>query len=142
MAVSLKRYILVFLGSYLGLGLVIGVIATLLNIDIKGMSASIPMIAAFFAGSHFVKRESRIPTKSEKRSLINWSFLAVLLFNVIVGLILYYSGMLSEALPVEMDSFTTKLIAFVVVFVLLLSYLSIWFGYGFLTRKHAEREGL
>ncbi|WP_124709350.1 ABZJ_00895 family protein [Gordonia insulae] len=130
---SLGRYIAWFVGSYVVLGVVLAVVGSFLDIG-GGVSAIVPMLAASTSGGQFVKDHGRVPTPEERRRLI-WMSFAVAMIITILAL-----AVVSVASPGVVDDVLSRgdlavILTIALVVGALLTYLLIWFGYGWMTRR-------
>lgn len=136
--VAVSKYVVRFTLAYLFLIILLAVVETLLELDSNSGGAIAAMVAALLASAKFVEEHKRIPSKSEKRRLVWYSFAAswgvsLLLFIPVVML----TGEGGELLEM-LGGISPGLLLGVVLFISLLSLALISFGYGSMAKSQLK----
>ncbi|WP_148042297.1 ABZJ_00895 family protein [Pseudomethylobacillus aquaticus] len=139
----MKPYIALFTLVFLIIILLSFAVFTLIEADPPGsLGAAQMLLAAFITGLLFVQNKARLPTREERRYLLRGSFAVTVLIPalIIAGFLTYLAisfGIedlklgLAETIPkLPVGLWTVGLLI-----VLGTGYLSLWFGYGFLTER-------
>ncbi len=129
--VSLKKYIITFFVTYIALGLIIEVVLILLDKESRSMNLMSVIMSAHIAGGMFVNDNLRLPTASEKRQLILYSFIACIVATIVaVGCMSLVYPDLPAALWEVFTSLRTKVLVITFGLLFVLIPLTLWFGYN------------
>ncbi len=142
---SLKKYIIMFYGTYLLLTLVVVGIIMFFDIESNSMSIAALVMSAYIPGATFVNDTLRLPTKSEKNKLILHSSIAAIVITIILvgGLSLVYPSLPSE-LSQMFASRSIGFFIFVFGFAFVLTLFAVWLGYTLSIKtqyKVLEKQG-
>lgn len=129
---SLTKYLGWFTLTYVGAGLVLAVIGTFVDIG-SGISVIVPMIAAMSAGDRFVRDQGRLPTTPEKRILITASFAISVVIMAVTIMVVVIA--VPDTPRMFADTLGWRLTTLLLGVGLALTYLLIWLGYGWFTRR-------
>ncbi len=126
------RYCGSYLLVYLGLTILVGVVTTVLNIDMPSvMSLITAMVCAYYSAYLFVNDNNRLPDKSEKRRFTLCSFTAITVLSCIfVGVLLMIIPELREEIKHMMATLPAWGIAFIFIIVGVLYYFTIFWGFS------------
>jgi hypothetical protein len=134
--VSMKNYMLQFVGIYILCSAAIILIPLFLNFEIPSSMGIVTLIAATApVMQSFVKREQRVPTKAERRNFATLSTLVSLLLSAVLilgSLALYQVGPLEAIAALQIPAWV---IALIILISGLLSWLVIYFFSGFMARQ-------
>ena len=136
-----KRYILIFAGWYIGGCIALAIVRNWISTGTSGISLILPMLIAMVVGESFVKKQQRMPTKTESARLANGSFLVLILAQIVFLAAAIASGVLNDLKDAGLSSNIYPILGLVLIIVLIFQYLLIRWGYGGLTRKRAKRLG-
>jgi len=136
----LTRYHVVFGIVLIIMMIIIALIKISLKDGLTGVSMITPYLVSMFVGEHFIKRERRLPTASEKDRLV-WGgliiFIALEIFFLALG---WVSGVFEDEIPTNTNA-TAFLIIIVAIyiFVVLVNYFLMRWAYGSLLTKRANK---
>lgn len=121
-----------YLLVYLGLTILVGVITTVLNVDLpSAMSLIMAMVCGYYPAYLFVKDHNRLPEQSEKKKFAIFNLFAITLISCI------FMGALMAAIP-ELSAEIKHLmgvvpawgLALIFIFVGLIYYIGIYWGFS------------
>lgn len=135
------KYLAFFVAALVGISVLNLLIVTFTGWSSSGQSIAQLIIASGSTGLFFVAQNQRLPTTEERRSLVRLSFAAswlvsVVLMSVYLGYLALQFGIedLRQGLREITSALPVVAMAIILIISIAISYLSIWFGYGFLTR--------
>ena len=130
------KYVWIFLAYSIGLGLLLGLIETIFDLDTGGgVSLVIPAISAMAARDKFIADTLRVPTKDEKWWLVWRSFAVSIAWSLASTAVFAAIGWLDWA-----GEISTGLWIGIAVFALVFSFLFILGGYTFWAKKSLENQ--
>ncbi len=137
--ISVIKYVFRFAVAYLVLLVVLGVLAVLLNMDSNtGASIGALVASAIMVISKFVQENKRIPSVSEKKKLVWFSYLACWAVSIVLfAVFIVISGEVEEV--VEFLTTVNMPVAIGAIVFVSIFYLGILdLSYGYMARKQFE----
>ena len=134
---SIGHYLFIFVLGYIGITILVAVIGSFFSASMSAMTFLAPFFAAALAGERFLKKEQRLPSDSERRTLTNGSFFIFVGINIVLIGLAALVGVFSEAGNLSGTVFL--ILAGILGFVLLIAYFMIRWAYGKMLHKHADR---
>ena len=134
---ALKKYLIIFLILNIVFAVAYALISYFLHINL-GQGIINTAISAWVAGMTFCKDHRRLPSKEEKKSLINGSFIIAIILTVI-GIGLMSLGNYMETGTTGIENMNSSLLIVSLLIGLGLTYLILWVSYGWLLNFTGKR---
>lgn len=129
--IMMKKYFLIFLACNITISILAFLLSYFADINFQNGIVS-TLVSAFITGSIFCEDHSRLPTKAERKKLINGSFLILLIITIIGGgVLLLGSNMQGNN---ELESLNPSILIMAFLFASGLNYLVLIITYGWFLR--------
>lgn len=143
---KMKRYVVQFAGVYILCNILVAAITYVLNFEVPSSMGIITLIASTApVMQSFVKREQRVPTKSERSNFATFATLASLVLSAVVFLTLFAVYQVNPLDLMSVLGIPFYAVAALLAFAVALSWIVIYFFSGFMakqTLKQIEKANL
>ncbi len=129
----MSKYAITFVLINLGLAVAVSVILEAINISFNMASVAYAIGAAFFTGNWFAKKENRLATDDEKKTLAQLSLVYMTILGILIMIVLsLVSPVFNAYFMVLKSPYIMMIIAGVTLVLFVVYYFAIkfFFGYG------------
>lgn len=131
----MKKYVGVYVVSYVVATIVLGVFVYLTDVNVKGISAGLLIACAVYPAKLFADDFGELPTGKQKALFAS----GVVLFNIfLLGI---FSAILFSADNTLVEILSSKLVIFAGLFLFVIMYACLYFSFGFAVKTfHAQNQ--